>query len=325
MNVPRTNEPGVVPGSATIQNDQPSIEPNNPGDQPDNRLELLYGLSEEDRVAIMALPPDVREPAITALHNGRVGYEEAKRQELATGRQSTEQMEQLMAMPEFAQFLRGELVPQDNVPQGVIPSNVPQQTGNQSLNERFGDTAGDYARAIADAVKSELGVGMTGLQQSIHTLQQGVAQDKQQQDWDALVARTEAQGLPHPNATQSQIRVLMTRNPAMTIDQAYQATLDLSNLSVRPPVTPAPQTSQAGEEAGTQPLVVPVTVTEQPGRNSSAVPRTTLDNATDDEKAIQARKDGTNLSGEAAVRAAMLEATKAYNEEKGTNILTDDL
>ena len=315
MNNP-IEKPGVAPGpQPAVQNNQPGNATPNPGNQPDRRLELLYGLSEADRSAIMALPEAVRGPAISALHNGRVGYEEAMRKDLEAGRVAVSQVNELLENPNLGSFLRGELVPA-GAPQGAPQANVPNNGRN--FVDEYGEPAAKYMGDIAEMVVSRLSGGIENINATVANLQRGFGQTQFEKDWEALVSRTEAAGLPHPSTIESPIRLLMTRNPGLRLDQAYNANVDMSALATRPAMERSP-------EPAAQPAS-PNIPTEMPGMNAgSAKPSTFVPNVDPEKAAIEARKSGTNLSAKEGIVASFQSAIDARNARDGTNLTLDDL
>ena len=260
----------------------------------------------------MALPPEVREPAITALHDGRVGYERAMTEQLAAGRQAQDTIQELADNPQFQEFLRGGVNPQ--------PASQPAapQPGGKDLNSLYGENAASYLDDIADRVVQKMGGQFDGLSQTVQNMQRGFAQNEFEVNWNALTERAKAQGLPDPKINESSIRMIMTQNPALTLDQAYAATVDVMNLPARQPLETSPKQPA-------QPTIPPAAGALPGQNNGPAVATTGLETVDHEQAAMQARKEGTNLNPVDAIKAAFAKATEARNQVNGTSIVPDDL
>jgi hypothetical protein len=290
--------PGVQTGQPNSQNDLNSGQPGQPN------LELLYQLSAEDRAAIMALPPEVRNPAVAALDKARIDQENGFNTKLEEGRQAIANMNALYADPRFQDFLMGNS-------QQAPPTNTPavQSTASNGLYET--PEQAQQANAIIEdmARKISESLNINELSAAVQNIQRGMLQNSQQRDWEALKEFTKENNLPDPDSMRSKIALTQRDNPGLTLDQAYTANVDLMALQTRPPITDTGNEQNTNTEDGNGGLPVPntETVVEDPV-----------------EAAYKRAEEGKRIDPEGGFKDSFSESIAAYNAEHGTSFEPDD-
>lgn len=306
--------PTVQTGQPNSQNDLNSGQPGTPN------LELLYQLSAEDRAAIMALPPAQRDPAVAALNQARVDFENGMQERLEEGRQAITNMNALYADPRFQDFLIGTNDQQQ--PPNPAPNPNPPANNFGGLYETPEQER--QANAIFDNMAERIGekLNIAGLNSTLQNLQRGMLQNEQERGWDTLVEYTKENNLPDPNSIKSQIYMMMRDNPNMKLDQAYSANVDLRALATRPPITDTGGNPDIKDGENNSNLPAP---TQMPGTSkSSAVPDTKTEIVDPVEAAYARAEKGERIDPENGFKDSFSESIAAYNAEHGTNFEPDN-
>lgn len=319
---------GATPGqggtATNVQGGQPNLQPPTLDQPAQPTLESLYQLSETDKAAIMAMPENLRNPAIAALNQARVDFEKGMQEKLEEGRQAKANMDALFADPRFQDWMAGQ------GPQAQPPA---QQQQPPPQNNNYGNLYGEQAEQMEVFMTDLTGrmkeaLGIDGIQSTLQNLQRNSAQTEMDRKWAALEDFTKANNLPDPNGIKSQVFMLLGQNPNMTLDQAYNANVDLQALSTRPPITPVANTEDGVNtgDGNVQPDNNTPTGNAMPGSSkSSAVPRTETQEIADPvERAFANRAEGNRVDPTQGMHDAFAASVQAYNDENGTNFTVDD-
>lgn len=291
-----------------IQGDQSSAEPSDNDQGNEEVLQSFYQLPDSVRQAVSALPEDVRNGVVSAIDQHRRDLERGFHEQIREGREYKNILDTLSADPNIQAYLQNGSF--GNQQQQSSQTNQNNQT---DYTEKYGDQAAEFMNDL----KRELGFeDIQEMKTAIQDLRQTFIQQQRDSAWEGLENMAKEKGLPDPNNYQSSILSILNRNPGLTLDQAYAASLGVDGLQTRPPVEKTKSPPKTNLR------------TQTPGIRSSASPRSesTEKNESYTDRINRIIKDRSEGKRSVSRISDMIRGKlEKYNQEHGTDVRESDL
>lgn len=318
------NRKDITPGQQLGQSDPALSNPQN-NDPSGTPQKSLFNISPE---LLSKLPSEVVEQMNKERQAWEVAntqYHQETSEEIRKLKSEKTQLEVMIQDPAFFQSAFNNIVGNQQ------PANQ-QQPDQPDIFARFGEEAPNV-RGFMDTLKESM---MPGFKQAIDDavgpLRQDMVHSQRDREMNALAAWSEKNNLPHPSTVEAKIDMYRRRDPSMSYQEAYQASLDLESLfAARRDSQPAgqpvdqPPVQQPGQPPVQQPGQPLPPVGMMPSGGAVPSPSGGPDQGKDPVAvAIERRKAGIQPDFEQEFKKGIAENIAIYNAEHGTDVTLDD-